>query len=197
MAKIFFEGLNAHSIYLAKQSVLSLYATGRLDGVVVQMGHGLTQVVPCHKGYAVNDASFQCDFAGQKLDEYMTSLLSSDGITGLSKETVRDIKENHSYVALTYQTEDQQESVKKVYKLPDGKEIAIGKPRFACPEALFQPAMAGQPHPGIHSLVNEAVSKAACYRKRSVKTWPPSTRPLLSLAVALCSREWSRGWRRN
>ena len=58
-----------------------------------------------------------------------------------------------------------------MYKLPDGKEIAIGKPRFACPEALFQPAMAGQPHPGIHSLVSEAVSKAATAKGEDVATF--------------------------
>ena len=30
------------------------------------------------------------------------------------------------------------------YKLPDGQVVDIGKERFRCPEALFQPSLIGE-----------------------------------------------------
>lgn len=160
VAEAMFESLNAHSIFLADQSILSLYATGRMDGVVLQIGHGITQVVPSHKGNPVPNTSLSSNLAGQTLDQYMAKLLEEQGIAGLSNEVARDIKEKLGYVALSFDTEEQQwESVKKVYKLPDGKEVFVGRPRFACPEALFQPSFAGHPSAGVHSLLHESVSK--------------------------------------
>ena len=168
MAEIMFEGMNADSIYLASQPILSLYACGRMDGVVLEMGYGTTQVVPCHKGYPVANTSLRSNLAGQKLDEYLTKLLEEQNIKGLDINTVRDIKENHAYIALNYDT---QESVKKIYKLPDGSDVTIGTPLYTCPEALFQPSLAGHSSDGIHKMLNEGISKISTATGENVSTF--------------------------
>lgn len=122
MAEIMFEGMNASSIYLAKQPVLSLYATGRMDGAVVQIGHGVTQVIASSKGFAVPNSCMRSTLAGQKLNEYLERLLVEEGVTGLTADAVRDIKEKHCYVAIDFEKEEKQleAAVKPTYTLPDG-----------------------------------------------------------------------------
>ena len=46
MAEIMFETYTCPALYVADQAVLSLYASGRTSGVVVEIGGGVTHVVP-------------------------------------------------------------------------------------------------------------------------------------------------------
>merc|ERR1719424_1918510 len=45
------------------------------------------------------------------------------------------------------------------FELPDGSIIAVGSERFRCPEALFQPALVGKEHSGIHQLTFDCISR--------------------------------------
>ena len=49
------------------------------------------------------------------------------------------------------------------YKLPDGQVVDIGKERFRCPEALFQPSLIGENRPvlEISLLIESANSEAS------------------------------------
>ena len=162
MTEIMFETFSTPSIFLADQSILSLYACGLMDGVVVQSGYGLTQVVTSNKGNPVPNTSCKLNLAGQKLDEYLSKLLEEQNLKALGSDTIKDIKEKLCYVALDYDAEMQKgDSVKQVYKLPDGQEVGIGQPRFTCPEALFRPSLVKNSSPGFSSLINEAISKCS------------------------------------
>jgi actin-related protein len=48
MAEWFFEGLRVASINFLNSSVLSLFSTGMTEGLVIEMGHGRTSVVPIY-----------------------------------------------------------------------------------------------------------------------------------------------------
>lgn len=60
-----FETFNVPSLYLAIQSVLALYSTGRTTGLVLDSGDGLTSTVPVYEGYAVPLAIERNEFAGK------------------------------------------------------------------------------------------------------------------------------------
>jgi actin-related protein len=50
MAQIMLEKFNIPGMYVAIQAQLSLYSLGRTNGVVLDSGDGVTQIVPIYKG---------------------------------------------------------------------------------------------------------------------------------------------------
>jgi centractin len=56
-AQIFFETYNVPAFYVSIQSVLSLYASGRSTGLVLDSGEGVSHVVPVYSGKAKRAAN--------------------------------------------------------------------------------------------------------------------------------------------
>eukprot|EP01083_Nonionella_stella_P063671 165460_1 len=160
--QIMFEAFNVPSMYLACDAVLSLYATDRLTGMVVESGSAITNCVPIYEGYALPRAiSRMTDNCGRGLTDYLMKILTEIGYsftTSAEREFVNDIKEKLCYVALDFDEEMENAEVSssdvdRDYELPDGQVITVGNQRFRCPETVFQPQMLGVEKPGLHQLI--------------------------------------------
>lgn len=164
MIEIFFEQIKAPSFYIFTQAVLSLYASGRTTGLVVDSGDGVTHIVAVFDGYSIQHVVSRMDVAGRNMTDYLQKHLTEDGYSFKStaeKEIVKSIKEKMCRVALDYKAEmdayEENDEKKREFELPDGKKIMIGNLAIRTPECLFNPSMLGLDINGIHKYIHNCV----------------------------------------
>jgi len=165
MTEIMFETFNTPACYVGIQAVLSLYASGRTTGVVLDMGDGVSHTVPIYEGYCLPHAINRFDMAGRCLTKYLAKLLTERGnrfTTSAEKEIVRSIKEKLCYVAEDFEAEAKRDraEVDKQYELPDGNIITLGSERYRCGEVLFDPSVIGHEDSGVDELVFSSIMKS-------------------------------------
>ncbi len=166
MAEIMFETFNVPALYVAMQAVLSLYASGRTTGCVIDIGDGVSHIVPIFEGFALSHAIQRIDLAGRDITTYLQRLLRQKGYsftTSAEKQIVRDIKEKLCYVAIDPEKEmilsKKIAEMEKSYMLPDGETINVGVERFLAPECFFNPSVIGKELEPLDDVIVGSISE--------------------------------------
>ena len=168
MIEIMFETFKVPSYYANFQAIFSLYASASSTGLVAQLGHGVTEIIPVYEYYGIERPSLHYSFSGCEVDAFLQKILEIDHSltdeaycsSSTKKEVLHDIKEKHCYVALDYDAEMQKPKSSNVsYTLPDGQSIKLADERFRVPELLFKPHMNGFEFDGIDQTIFDSIMK--------------------------------------
>lgn len=142
MAETLFEGFGVPNLHIANPAVLSLLASGRETGLVVDSGEGTTKVVPVFQGTAIKPAIETSTIGGNVLTQFMRDTLLPELNQFLAQtnefEIVKQIKEKTCYIPRNFEYEMQRFSSSShknlAYEMPDGSVITMKDQRIRCPE---------------------------------------------------------------
>lgn len=132
--------------YLGCQAVLSLFATGKTTGTVLDSGEGVTHTVPIFEGYAIPHAITPIPICGANLTKYMLDLIKKKESPSGSDRDLFLMAENfkclYGEVALDYDAQLKQArdtNEPETYVLPSGTKLvrSYREERLMCPEQLF------------------------------------------------------------
>lgn len=71
MAEVLFDTFNVPAFYCATQGIMALFAYGKVTGLVLDSGDGVTHALPIFEGYSVQRGIRRLDIAGRNLTDYV------------------------------------------------------------------------------------------------------------------------------
>ncbi|XP_028070234.1 actin-related protein 4-like isoform X2 [Camellia sinensis] len=80
-AELMFEKYKVPALFLAKNAVLTSFASGRATFLVVDSGGGSTTIAPAHDGYVLQKAVHSSPIGGKFLTDCLMKSLESKGLT--------------------------------------------------------------------------------------------------------------------
>lgn len=168
MAQIMFESQKVCGFYFMHQCALSLFASGRTRGVVVEVGHGSSHAVPIFEGYALPHAALEYCVGGVDISHRLHKLLAKRGHSfhSFQLQTINDIKEAVCVMSSKHSggDDDNGGGSSKPFELPDGTILQVDRQTRSLPaDVLFRPQELGDEHPlkpshGLHECVAEAIT---------------------------------------
>ncbi|KAJ7971440.1 actin [Quillaja saponaria] len=105
--EIMFETFKTPAMSVARSSVLSLYASGRTTGIVMESGDSVSCTTPIYEGFALPHAIQRLKLAGRDIDSFFMKCLTEAGLGSdiCDRETLRKVKEELAYTALDFEQE--------------------------------------------------------------------------------------------
>lgn len=171
-AEMLFETFSTPAMHIAYQSRLSMYSYGRTSGLVVEVGHGVSYVVPIYEGYPLPSITGRLDYAGSDLTAYLMGLMNNSGkyFTEDQIGIVEDIKKKCCFVALDPIEEKKVPATEHTiqYTLPDGQVINLCQERFLCSEMFFKPSLIKSMQLGLHTQTVSCLHKCDIALKRDL-----------------------------
>eukprot|EP00118_Oscarella_pearsei_P026689 m.310293 g.310293 ORF g.310293 m.310293 type:complete len:382 (+) comp50683_c0_seq1:690-1835(+) len=177
ITQILFEKFRAPAVYMPPSSAsMVLFALGKTEGLVIELGHGINVVSGYYEGCNVGRHTSQV--AGGEITEFLAHLLNKKGHSFYSTheiDLIRQLKESHAGVSSNFNndatllsdTENQPE-----FTFPDtGKVIRLGPELLECTEILFEPhgfGTFGLEMKGIHEMAIDCIKSQSTQEMHDV-----------------------------
>ena len=168
MAEILFEEFQVKGAAGVLAPTLSLIAAKRDTGLVVDIGHGQTQIAPIVQGSWIEEASFRSEVAGEALNTAMSRILTEQSPGFFDPKHARNysidtLKRTCAYVALDYEPELEELTTSETkaidFSFNDGSSLLLRTERIRAAECLFKPASLGSEQLPLHQLIYRSVLK--------------------------------------
>jgi actin-related protein len=154
------------SLYVAVQGVLSLLASGRNTGLVIDNGEDKSHCVPVYESHVISHAVMKQEYAGKSLTTYMVKCFVKEDFILKQEKKLNLYPKSKRIIAMlpwTFITKlklhPHSSSIERYVKLPNSQTIVIEKERFRCPEALFNPYFSGSTATGLTETAKIAIKK--------------------------------------
>lgn len=164
IADYVFEKTQSPNLIFGSQPIMSLYSIGATRGIVVESGHGLTQIAPVFDGFKIDDAFQSVHFAGQDVTHELKARLQKYGV--VSKYHMNDylfnkIKKDICFVHPDPVSERRPSIIPKSinYTLPDNREVEIDGEVQLSPELLFDESQLANGQRPLQNSVKEMLDK--------------------------------------
>lgn len=191
-AEIMFESFNAPGMYIGVQAVLALAASiaskkqsqyaSALTGTVIDIGDGVTHVIPVSDGYVLGSSIKSVPLAGRDLTTFVQYLMRERGERVPPEdamEVARKVKEDYCYVCKDVVKEFLQhermpgEYVVQIHgvrgKTGDTWTADVGYERFLAPEVFFDPEIYSSDYiTPLPELVHQAIASSPIDTRRNL-----------------------------
>jgi len=177
--RLFIEDLGFKALAMINSSSLSLYATGRTSGLVVQCGETRTYTVPIYEGFPLYHALNKTKIGGRDLTEIFRRGILEEKIDIKEGDihTLRQVKEKTCCVPVEqnyefYLDENNEDIINKetqLFKLPDETIVSIPrKTRITASELLFTPSILEEKknEQGLINLITGSIIKTEMIDKK-------------------------------
>ena len=167
------------ALAMINSSSLSLYATGRTSGLVVQCGETRTYTVPIYEGFPLYHALNKTKIGGRDLTEIFRRGILENKIDIKEGDihTLRQVKEKTCCVPVyqnySYYMDDSHEDIIKeeirLFKLPDENIVTIPRStRIIASELLFTPSVFDDKknENGLINLITGSIKKTEMIDKK-------------------------------
>jgi len=168
LVKFCFERINVPAVMLLDKHVLALFSTGKVTGIIVNIGENFTEIVPIKDAMPIVEAMVSLKVGGKTITELLEKLLNKKDIgftTKLEKRSLKDIKEKVCYVSLNFDEEvkmaEKPETIEKIFETPFGEIITLNTERFTAPEILFTPSIGEIDEKSLPEAILEAVNRCS------------------------------------
>jgi len=146
MAEILFEHFKVKSLAVMNTAALSMYSTGKVSGLIVESGEGLSYTFPIFEGYALPHAQIELQVAGWDITQELIKSLEGNGLSVRGyPDKIRSLKEQMCSISQDFEYEiksnDDPISLEdRSYELPTQEIIQVNhRQRYSATEILFRP----------------------------------------------------------
>jgi actin-related protein 3 len=191
-AEVMFESFNVPGLYIGVQAVLALAASiaskkqnqyaSALTGTVIDIGDGVTHVIPVSDGYVLGSSIKSVPLAGRDLTTFVQYLMRERGERvppEQAMDVARRVKEDYGYVCKDLAKEFvlhermPNEYIVQMHgvrgKTGDSWTADIGYERFLAPEVFFQPEIYSSDYiTPLPELVHQAIASAPIDTRRNL-----------------------------
>jgi len=155
-AQYLFESASCPAVCSANSAVLSLFASGRTRGIVLEVGGGITCAVPVFEGFALDHATQRVNLGGQDVTRAMAKTLAGAGFGDDAVQCAQQIKEKCGFVSPTSSSNqngggllsisnDGGDKRGSTFELPDGTVIQIHNTiRSSGPNSVLFPSISSK-----------------------------------------------------
>lgn len=167
MLQLLLEQFECPAVSFMQPSVLSLYATGSTDGLILDCGDGMCYASACVGGFEITRGAQRLDLGGRDITRQLQLLLRKQGYlfnSSADLDVLREVKEAMCYVSQNPARDEANFAAGKGgikrYKLPDGSQLELGAEAFRAAEILFDPDLVGLEQDGVADMVVHAINDA-------------------------------------